>query len=64
MSKLNAAWHRRHPMPANATMDQRVKWHTAHAKACGCREIPGTVLTELKARGVILPLSRDRTKGD
>jgi hypothetical protein len=64
MSTLNAAWHRRHPMPPNATMDQRVKWHLAHAKACGCREIPRTVLTELKARGVILPLSRDRTKGD
>jgi hypothetical protein len=58
MSKPNAAWHRRNPMPPDATMDQRVKWHLAHAKACGCREIPRTVLTELKARGVTPPLPR------
>jgi hypothetical protein len=55
MSRLNAAWHSKHPMPRNATMVQRVKWHLAHAKACGCREIPETVLTELRARGLTPP---------
>jgi hypothetical protein len=55
MSRLNAAWHLKHPMPRSATMAQRVKWHVAHARACGCREIPKTVLTELKARGVAGP---------
>jgi hypothetical protein len=30
-------------MPPTPTMEQRVRWHTAHAKACGCREIPATV---------------------
>ncbi|MGH7696674.1 MAG: hypothetical protein ACRENH_16925 [Gemmatimonadaceae bacterium] len=38
-------------MPQRATLDQRVKWHVAHAKACGCRAIPKTVLLELKRRG-------------
>jgi hypothetical protein len=52
MSKLNAAWHRTHRMPPNATLEQRLKWHRGHAKACGCREIPRTVLAELKRRGI------------
>jgi hypothetical protein len=58
MSTLNAAWHKKHPMPRNATMAQRMKWHLAHANACGCREIPKIVLTELKARGVEFPHRR------
>jgi hypothetical protein len=41
MSKINAAWHAAHPMPKNPTLDQRIEWHVAHAKACGCREIAG-----------------------
>jgi hypothetical protein len=42
-------------MPKNATMDQRVTWHLAHAKACGCRTIPKTVAAELKRRGIAAP---------
>jgi hypothetical protein len=49
---LNAAWHDAHPMPKRATLDQRVVWHVAHAKACGCRAIPATVAAELKRRGI------------
>lgn len=48
---INATWHKRHPMPMGSTLDQRVKWHVAHAKACGCRAIPPTVLKELRRRG-------------
>jgi hypothetical protein len=55
MSRLNAAWHRSHPMPRNATLDQRVRWHLAHADACGCRAIPKSVLAELKARRIRVP---------
>jgi hypothetical protein len=55
MSRVNAAWHRTHLMPRSATMAQRVKWHVAHARTCGCREIPSTVVTELRARGVTIP---------
>jgi hypothetical protein len=48
---LNAAWHTAHPMPARPTLAQRVGWHVAHAKACGCRAMPATVAAELKRRG-------------
>jgi hypothetical protein len=49
---LNAQWHDTHPMPAKATMDQRIAWHLAHRKACGCRPIPAGVVTEMTRRGL------------
>ncbi len=52
MPKLNDAWHEKHPMLRKPTLEQRVKWHVGHAKACGCREIPQTILIELRARGI------------
>ena len=48
---IDAAWHGAHPMPTRATLNQRVTWHVAHAKACGCRPMPPTVVAELKRRG-------------
>jgi hypothetical protein len=53
---MNAAWHKTHPMPMGSTLDQRVEWHLAHAKACGCRTMPPTVVTELKRRGLHAPI--------
>jgi hypothetical protein len=58
MATVNARWHVRHPMPRNATLDQRVKWHLAHVVMCGCREIPKTVIAELRARGIRIPKPR------
>jgi hypothetical protein len=29
MGKINATWHRAHPMPKNPTVDQRIEWHLA-----------------------------------
>jgi len=58
MPQINATWHRGHPMPRNATLDQRVRWHLAHVRACGCREIPATVRAELKKRGIAVPARR------
>ena len=52
MSKINAAWHSAHPMPKNPTLDQRIEWHVAHAKACGCREITGKLREEMERRGI------------
>ncbi len=50
---LNAAWHKAHRMPMRSTLDQRVDWHLAHAKACGCRTtLPATIVAELKRRGI------------
>lgn len=40
---MNKAWHRQHPMPKNPTVEQRVKWHLAHSKECGCRPIPSSL---------------------
>jgi hypothetical protein len=58
MTKLNAAWHLKHPMPPNASLDQRVRWHLGHAKACGCREIPPSMLAEFKTRRIAVPARR------
>ena len=60
-TKLNAVWHRQHSMPSKPTLDQRVRWHLAHAKACGCRAVPGTVVAELKRRGLPIPPRRPKT---
>ncbi|MEZ5318733.1 MAG: hypothetical protein R2752_15145 [Vicinamibacterales bacterium] len=45
---LNATWHRAHPMPPKATLEQRVRWHIAHAKACGCRRMPESIRREVR----------------
>ena len=51
MSTINAAWHKAHPMPKNATLDQRIEWHVAHIRACGCRQITGKLRDQMIARG-------------
>ncbi len=48
--KLNASWHKAHRMPKNATLEQRLRWHAAHARACACREMPAALAAELKRR--------------
>lgn len=50
-SKLNKAWHFKHPMPDNPTFEQRAKWHLAHQKNCSCRQIPEKLKLELIAKG-------------
>ncbi|HEU5042297.1 MAG TPA: hypothetical protein VFT84_15815 [Gemmatimonadales bacterium] len=52
MPEVNAAWHRDHPMPASATLDQKVVWHAAHARACACRQIPRSIREAMLARGI------------
>lgn len=37
---INKAWHNANPLPNNATTQQRIEWHEAHAHHCGCRSIP------------------------
>jgi hypothetical protein len=59
MRRLNATWHRAHRMPPNATLDQRVRWHVAHARHCACRAIPTTIRAELKKRGIAVPRRRE-----
>jgi hypothetical protein len=45
---INATWHKRHPMPPRATPEQRLRWHLAHAKTCGCRKPTASMLSELR----------------
>jgi hypothetical protein len=41
-------------MPPRPTREQRIKWHVAHARLCGCRAIPDSIKADveklLKAR--------------
>jgi hypothetical protein len=37
---MNKAWHEKHKMPRRPTLEQRRKWHEAHARNCGCRPMP------------------------
>jgi hypothetical protein len=45
---INKQWHLKHRMPKSASIKQRVKWHTGHAKNCDCRDSKG-YLQKLKA---------------
>jgi predicted flap endonuclease-1-like 5' DNA nuclease len=35
-------------MPKNPTLEQRVQWHTEHAKNCSCRPFPENLLSKTK----------------
>ena len=55
MGKINAEWHRTHPMPTKPTLDQRIAWHLDHATHCGCRAITGKLKEEFERRGIAIP---------
>ncbi len=46
--RLNATWHERHPMAKNPTTKQRLAWHRAHEKHCGCRPMPAKLRALLR----------------
>jgi hypothetical protein len=45
---INKAWHEKHRMPKNASLEEKIEWHTGHAKHCNCRDSK-THLLKLKA---------------
>ena len=45
---LNEIWHKSHKMSPRATPQQRLRWHLAHAKACGCRKLTASSLEKLR----------------
>ena len=47
---MNAAWHEQHPMPKAASLEQKIRWHEEHMKACACVSPPGAILVELERR--------------
>lgn len=53
ISKLNTEWHLANKMSKNATVEERIKWHTEHAKNCQCRTgIPAKLQAEMKKRSI------------
>ena len=56
--RLNAAWHQGHRMPKAATTAQRLAWHLAHQKNCGCRPMPA----KLRALAVLESKSRNTSR--
>ncbi|HMV08448.1 MAG TPA: hypothetical protein PK325_14505 [Cyclobacteriaceae bacterium] len=51
-AKLNREWHIKHRMPANATLEQRVKWHDAQRRNCACRPVPPGLIRKMKEAGM------------
>jgi hypothetical protein len=47
---MNTGWHRQHPMPRNASVEQRMAWHLQHQEHCRCRPIPAKLLQMLGAK--------------
>ena len=45
---LNKEWHRLNRMPPRATREQRIKWHAAHARVCGCRAVPDSIKADVE----------------
>jgi hypothetical protein len=50
---MNKDWHKANMMPQKASLEERIRWHVAHAKICECRPIPVGVLAEIKKRKVL-----------
>lgn len=48
--RVNRPWHAARPLPADASFEDRVDWHTAHARACGCRPVPEAIRAAIAAR--------------
>ena len=50
--KINKEWHETHRMSKNASFEEKVKWHKAHQKNCGCRPVPQKLLLQMKDYGM------------
>lgn len=48
MGTINAEWHKINRMPKNATHEERVRWHSEHAKHCMCRMPPPNLQKEIE----------------
>ena len=47
---MNAAWHRAHVLGRGASLDERVRWHAEHARACACRPVPDDIAELIRER--------------
>lgn len=55
---INKEWHEAHKLARNASLEERINWHLAHAANCSCRDIPESIKRELEARGLTVPNPR------
>ena len=60
---MNTEWHEKNRMPDRATLRQRTRWHLEHARECGCRPMPKTVLDAVLRRFDRPDEVRDMIKG-
>jgi uncharacterized protein YdhG (YjbR/CyaY superfamily) len=44
---MNAEWHKKHPLPRGASLEQRISWHREHQKRCACRPVPPKLLAQM-----------------
>jgi hypothetical protein len=51
LGRINEVWHAAHPMPDRPTAEERVNWHFEHARLCGCRPVPESLVQAVKAMG-------------
>ena len=51
---INKTWHLENRIPANATFEERVKWHLDHIKNCTCAPIPKKLAEEMRQKGLKL----------
>lgn len=54
-SRINAAWHKAHRMPADASIEERIVWHLEHARNCPCRKISRKLKEEMEKRQIEIP---------
>jgi hypothetical protein len=47
---INGAWHEQHPMPRQASLEERISWHLQHREHCRCRPIPDKLVAVIRAR--------------
>jgi hypothetical protein len=50
LPRLDADWHRAHPMPKNPSLAQRIAWHEEHSRVCGCRPMPDSIAAAIRTR--------------
>ncbi len=65
MSKINKNWHKANPIPPRPSLNQKIQWHTDHARECGCRPIPSKIQDEMNKRKpklVVGILARNKNK--
>jgi len=50
MDFMNKKWHNTHKMLKKASLEERIRWHLAHAENCGCRSMPLKLSAEIRKR--------------